>query len=101
MIAGDEQVIYHKLYDHSGTHKLGFVTVICFTVFPKTSTFECYSTMHLHGGTVGVAGTYFGTHRVNRWSVTGGTGRFQNARGSMYIAPAPNGLLFHDLYLIP
>jgi hypothetical protein len=98
---GDEGVIYHQLYDHAGTRRLGSVTVICFTVFPKSSTFECYSTMHLQGGTVGVAGTYYGTHNVNRWAVTGGTGQYQNARGWMYIAPAPNGLLYHDLYLLP
>ena len=99
--AGDEAIIYHKLYNHAGTRRLGSVTVICFTVLPKTSTLECYSTMHLQDGTVSVAGTYFGSRQINRWAVTGGTGKYQNARGWMYIAPAPDGLLYHDLYLLP
>src|SRR5262249_22070809 len=99
--AGDEAVIYHKLYNHADTRRLGFVTVICVTVLPKTNTLECYSTMHLQAGTVSVAGTYFGARQINRWAVTGGTGKYQNARGWMYIAPASNGLLYHDLYLLP
>jgi hypothetical protein len=56
--------------------------------------------MNLRRGTVTVAGPFFDRAR-NVWSVTGGTGLFRNARGFMTLTPAPDGLLFHDLFLEP
>jgi hypothetical protein len=103
--AGDIQTIWHQLWDHKQTHRLGRVQVVCHDIQAKPLWLECTASMILHDGIVEVAGPFHlnpdGSLPVNVWAVTGGTGRFRNARGFMTLPPAPNGLLYHDLYLEP
>ena len=98
--AGDEQVIYADLVDPKTNDPLGFVQAFCVEIVVQPFSLECYGTMHLQDGTVNVAGSFFGGPAVDKWGVTGGTGIYQRARGYMTAPFAPNGNLYHNLYLV-
>jgi hypothetical protein len=98
---GDMEIIRHQLWNHAQTKRLGFVQVVCHIISVARPSLECSASMNLREGIVTVAGPFFGDRTDNVWAVTGGTGAFRNARGYMELPPAPNGLLFHDLFLEP
>jgi hypothetical protein len=97
---GDEDVIRADLVNPQTNAPLGFTQDFCVEVVVQPLALECYGTMHLADGVVNIAGSFFGNTDDNTWGVTGGTGEYQTVHGYMTLPPAPNGNLFHNLYLV-
>ena len=68
----------------SGHRRVGTIHAECTLVEPKGIVGECQVQIFLHGGLVTVAGPiHFGVNDRSRGAVTGGAGRFRNARGQV------------------
>jgi hypothetical protein len=96
---GDEDVIRADLVDPVTNAPLGFTQDFCVQVSVDQFALECYGTMHLANGVVNIAGSFFDSPD-NTWGVTGGTGAFETVRGYMTLPFAPNGNLYHNLFLV-
>ncbi len=86
--AGDVLVFTEKLFNSRG-RRIGSDAAVCTRLFDATSL--CVGTYKLRGGRVmvqllqpGLTGTY-------RQAITGGTGRFAGARGTVIVAQRPGG----------
>jgi hypothetical protein len=68
----------------SGHRKVGRIHAECTLVEPKGIVGECQVQIFLHGGLVTAEGPiHFGVNDSSRGAVTGGAGRFRNARGQV------------------
>jgi hypothetical protein len=79
---GDEFVFASPLYDESGA-RAGFVDVHCAVgVGVSRNDADCIGTAKLKDGTISVAGLS-GDSRTTVVAITGGTGAYEGARGSI------------------
>lgn len=68
----------------SGHRKVGRIHAECTLIEPKGIVGECSVQIFLHGGLVTAEGPiHFGVNDRSRGAVTGGAGRFSNARGQV------------------
>lgn len=99
---GNEFAVSGPLY-RLGTHnRVGTLRGVCFVVTKKFGIGQCSFTASLHPGNVTVSGTInFTQGATDTLAVTGGTGKFQNARGEVVArntGQTSESLVFH---LIP
>ena len=89
---GDILTFANDVYDASDTRKVGTDQGYCVrTVAGKA--YECTWTMFLAGGQIVVNGPFFDAE-PSTMAVTGGTGRYRGARGTMDLEARENGAKF-------
>ena len=96
--AGDLLTFANDVYDANDTRKVGTDQGYCIRIVPAAS-YECTWTTILAGGQIVVAGPFFDT-RDSTLAITGGTGRYKNARGTMGLHARENGTKFRFAFKI-
>jgi hypothetical protein len=90
--AGDILTFANDLFDRTDTHKVGTDQGYCIRVAVGTS-YECNWTNSLAGGQITVEGPFLDAGD-STLAVTGGTGRYRDARGFMKLHGLENGTKF-------
>ena len=71
-------------YAPSGNQKVGTIHAECTLIEPSGVVGECRVQIYLHDGLVTLDGPiHFGLNDRSRGAITGGAGRFHNARGQV------------------
>jgi allene oxide cyclase len=81
---GDILTFHNVVYDETDTAKAGTDQGQCTRMSPKDGTWECWWTTSLQGGQVTIEGPFLDASNSILAAVTGGTGDYENARGSMH-----------------
>jgi allene oxide cyclase-like protein len=97
--SGDLLTFHNKLLNTS-RKQAGTDQGQCVRIDPAAGTWECEWTNSLEGGQISVAGP-FNDNRGTVLTVTGGTGAYKNARGSMSLRFRDNGNFDFIFNLIP
>lgn len=80
---GDILTFHNDVYDETNTTKVGTDQGQCTRMSPKEGTWECWWTTSLEGGQITIEGPYLDDSNTVLAAVTGGTGVYENVRGSM------------------
>jgi hypothetical protein len=86
---GDILTFANDVFDAADATKVGTDQGYCVRVVAGTS-YECTWTTVLAGGQIVVAGPFF-DKKDSTLAITGGTGRYRNARGTMDLRSRENG----------
>ena len=98
---GDILTFHNKLFDETDTTKVGTLQGQCVRESPRAGTWECWWTMSLTDGQVTVEGPFSDTSDT-AFAVTGGTGLYENVRGSMQVEAINGGAEYKQAFsLIP
>ena len=98
---GDLLTWHNAVYDAANSSKVGHDQGDCIRISPAGGTWECRWTTWLPGGSVTVEGPFYDT-RDNTIAVTGGTGTFANARGTMQLVARKGGTEYAFIFnLLP
>jgi allene oxide cyclase len=89
---GDVLTFANDVFDASNAQKVGTDQGYCIRVVAGTS-YECTWTTFLPGGQVVVAGPFYDA-KDSTLAITGGTGRYRNARGTMDLQSRNGGTEF-------
>jgi hypothetical protein len=81
---GDLLVFGNDIYDAANAQVVGRDQGSCVRTNPGVA-WECSWTTILAGGSITVQGPFYDDLRDSQFSITGGTGRYRNARGSMLL----------------
>ena len=98
---GDVFTISDDLNDPSTGDKLGHMHEVCAAIHVKKLSLECFGTAELAGGQISVTGKFPPVDTDASYSITGGTGTYENVGGKMTIADAGHGLLTLTFFLVP
>lgn len=98
---GDIMTYHNALYDETDTTKVGGDNGMCVRESPKQGTWECWWTTTLADGQITAEGPYSDSEPSATYAVTGGTGLYENVRGSMLETTNADGQLVLDYSLIP
>lgn len=96
---GDILTFHNKLFNAADTHQVGTDSGQCTRESPGQGTWECWWTATLPDGQITIEGPFFDATGSIEAAVTGGTGRYANARGTMD-AVCPDECILH-YHLIP
>jgi len=96
--AGDVLTFANSVFDASDARKVGTDQGYCIRIVPGRS-YECTWTTALKGGQLVVAGPFF-DKRDSTLAITGGTGRYRDARGTMDLHALANGTKFRFAFKI-
>ena len=103
---GDMHVFTSRLFDDANT-RVGRLYAQCITVrggrtFVQAS-FQCNATIELRDGTLAISGAFRGNQRDEDvlTAVTGGTGAYEGARGSISQRNLPRGRMENTVHLLP
>ena len=80
--SGDLLTFANPLYDAGNTEKVGRDQGDCVRISPEKGTWECRWTSWLEDGSITIEGSFSDT-KATTVAITGGTGMYANARGSM------------------
>ena len=80
---GDILTFHNDVYDETDTTKIGSLQGMCVRESPRAGTWECWWTTSLPDGQITIEGPYTDESNSVLAAVTGGTGLYANARGSM------------------
>ena len=98
--AGDILTFANDLFDRTDTRKVGTDQGYCIRTVPGVS-YECNWTNMLEGGSITVEGPFYDA-KDSVIAITGGTGRYRRARGTMKVHARENGakieFVFHVLH---
>jgi allene oxide cyclase len=81
---GDLLVFGNDIYDAANANQVGRDQGSCARTNPGMS-WECSWTTILAGGSITVAGPFYDDLRDTQFAITGGTGKYRNARGVMIL----------------
>ena len=97
----DILTFHNNLYDEIDATKVGTLQGQCVRESPRAGTWECWWTMSLADGQVTVEGPFSDTSNT-AFAVTGGTGIYENVRGSMQVEAVHGGAEYKQTFsLIP
>ena len=96
--AGDLLTFANEEFDRTDTRKVGTNQGYCVRVTPGVS-YECNWTNLLAKGNIVVEGPFYDT-KDSVLAITGGTGRYRNARGTMELHARENGTKFAFVFHI-
>ncbi len=88
--SGDLLAFHNKVYDASDDHRVGRDQGQCIRIDVRRGTWECMWTTYLDGGQITVEGPFSDTEDTVL-AITGGTGAYASAQGSMQLSPHPVG----------
>jgi allene oxide cyclase len=98
--SGDLLTFHNPIFDASDSTRVGRDQGDCIRIVPGRS-WECRFVTRLAGGSLTVEGPFFDTHN-SVLAVTGGTGVYRNARGTMTLKSRAGGTEFDFIFnLIP
>ena len=89
---GDVLTFANVVFDATNAHKVGTDQGYCLRVVAATS-YECTWTTFLPGGQIVVAGPFYDA-KDSTLAITGGTGRYRDARGTMELHARAGGTEF-------
>ena len=98
---GDVFTFHNAVYDETDTTKVGGDNGMCVRENPKKGTWECWWTTTLAEGQITVEGPYSDTAATSTFAVTGGTGLYENVRGTMLGTTNADGHFVSAFSLIP
>ena len=87
---GDLLTWHNAVFNADNTKKAGHDQGDCIRISPTAGTWECRWTTWVLGGSITVEGPFYDT-RDNTIAITGGTGMFNNARGTMDLVARQGG----------
>jgi allene oxide cyclase len=87
--AGDVLTFANDVFDRNDSAKVGTDQGYCIRVVAGAS-YECNWSTFLHGGQIVVEGPFYDA-KNSVLAITGGTGRYRNARGSMQLESLEGG----------
>jgi allene oxide cyclase-like protein len=87
--SGDVLTFANEVFDKADKKKVGSDQGSCVRIVPGES-YECMWTTKLAGGQITVQGPFYDTTN-STLAITGGTGRYRNARGTMSLTARDNG----------
>jgi hypothetical protein len=90
---GDLLTFHNKIYDDADALQVGTDLGDCIRINPKRGSWECRWTTNLEGGSITVEGPFY-DDKDSTMAITGGTGVYVTARGSMDIAAVNGGFSF-------
>jgi allene oxide cyclase-like protein len=90
--AGDVLTFANEVFNAGDTKKVGTDQGYCIRAVAGAS-YECNWTTLLPGGQITVEGPFYDT-KDSTLAITGGTGRYRNARGTMDLRSRENGTKF-------
>jgi allene oxide cyclase len=93
---GDLLTFHNPVFDATDSTRVGRDQGECTRIVTGRS-FECTWITHLAGGSITVEGPFFDTHN-SVVAVTGGTGIYRNARGSMTLKSRAGGTEFDFIF---
>jgi Allene oxide cyclase barrel like domain len=96
--AGDVLTFANEVFDRKDENKVGTDQGYCIRVVAGAS-YECNYTTLLAGGQIVVEGPFYDT-KDSVLAITGGTGRYRNARGAMELQSLENGTKFRFVFHI-
>jgi dirigent-like protein len=96
--AGDLLTFHNPIYNGANSKRIGHDQGDCIRISPKRGTWECRWVTFVPGGSIAVEGPFY-DKRNSTMAVTGGTGDYRNARGSMVLRARAAGFdfIFHVL----
>jgi hypothetical protein len=94
---GDLLTFANKVYDKADDTLVGRDQGDCIRIDPAKGSWECRWVTFLGGGSVTVEGPFFDS-RDSTLAVTGGTGRFRNARGQMLLHALNGGTEYDFIF---
>jgi hypothetical protein len=80
---GDTYVFSSKLTKHR--KRVGHTGVVCTVTSTKRAEFQCVATAKLRRGQITVQGLVAGEPEVFKFAITGGTGRYEGAEGTLVV----------------
>jgi hypothetical protein len=95
---GDLLTFHNNVFDATDTRKVGRDQGYCVRMVPGKS-YECTWSTLLKGGHIVVAGPYY-DKRDSVEAITGGTGRYRDARGSSTLHAFKNGTRFRIVFRV-
>jgi allene oxide cyclase len=98
---GDIYTYHNDLYDETDTTRVGSDSGICIRESPKAGTWECMWTEILPDGQITAEGPYSDSAHTWTYAVTGGTGLYENVRGSVVETVNAKGEFVLAYNLIP
>ena len=96
--AGDILTFANEVFDANDQEKVGSDQGYCIRTVAGSS-YECNWTTLLPGGHITVEGPFYDT-KDSTLAITGGTGRYRRARGSMDLESRENGTKFAFVFRI-
>jgi len=96
--AGDILTFANPVFNRANTRQVASDQGYCVRVVVGRS-YECTWTNLLKGGQVVVQGPFYDT-RASTLAITGGTGRYRDARGSMRLHARPDGKSYDFVFRI-
>ena len=98
--SGDLLTFANDLYDETNVDKVGHDQGDCIRINTTEGSWECRWINFLKGGAITVEGPFFDAHD-SVMVITGGRGKYKDARGSMELKVLPDGsgydFIFHVL----
>jgi hypothetical protein len=88
--AGDLLTWHNVLYDGTNTKAVGHDQGECIRISPKKGSWECTWINFVPGGSITVEGPFYDTED-SVLAITGGTGMYRNARGTMELRSRKGG----------
>lgn len=91
---GDILAFSNPIFDASRTHRLGVSSAECVATRPgrvASATYTCSGTFALNDGTIAVAALQRGEPTTQQLAVTGGTGAYDGARGTIVARTLKSG----------
>lgn len=89
-VKGNILTFNNPVFNTANTSQVGHDEGFCTRLQVKLGIWECLWTTFLAGGQITVQGPYYDT-RNSVLSITGGTGRYEGARGQMVLGSRDNG----------
>lgn len=96
--AGDILTFANPVFNRRDTRQVGSDQGFCIRVVAGAS-YECTWTTFLKGGQIVVQGPFYDT-KDSTLAITGGTGRYRRARGTMRLRSKANGTKFDFIFRI-
>jgi hypothetical protein len=97
--AGDVLTFHNRVFDATDSRPVGRNQGECAREDPRAGTWECWWTTSLAGGQITVEGPFSDTHDTT-FAVTGGTGLYENARGSMRVRSLHGGREYEQTFAL-
>ena len=96
---GDLLTFHNAIFDASDTNHVGRDQGDCIRINVARGTWECRWVTWVQGGSLTVEGPFYDTHD-SVLAITGGTGAFRNARGSMLLNARDGGTKFDFIFSV-